>query len=174
LNLFNHKKSKMVNMAPITNLRLARRAVQALDNILAVAEAVEVGDADLAADHQHGLDQAAEVLADMLGRLVIHDRNCPAGSAELPSAPPHGVDNADSPTDNANATQVEVCTVWLRERLEEGPVRLSEIRNAATESGFSARSLYGARDHLSVLETETEDGKKMWQLPDIAGDVGQA
>jgi hypothetical protein len=44
-------------------------------------------------------------------------------------------------------------------------VRLSAVRADAEPAGFSARSLYAAREWLSVVESTSADGKKVWQLP---------
>jgi hypothetical protein len=99
-------------------------------------------------------------------RLRCVGQELPPAAAATPAPPaPPAVDNAGQATDKAIATRGDLCAVWLWGRLCGGPVRLAAVRADAEEAGFSARSLYGARDRLFVVESTDADGKKLWQLP---------
>lgn len=64
------------------------------------------------------------------------------------------------------------CAEWLRGRLAllGGRARVSVLRreierNESEEDRWGASTIYKARDHLGLEETEDDDGKKWWSLP---------
>jgi hypothetical protein len=73
-------------------LRLARRAVRVIDGMLSLQQAIRCDLFNLVPERERELDQAAVTLAETLGRLLVHDRQLPAGK------PPAG-----SPCQNAEA-----------------------------------------------------------------------
>jgi hypothetical protein len=81
---------------------------------------------------------------------------------DTPPVAPAGVEGAGSPP-----TKVVACIEWLREQLDGGPGRVSDIRNDAEKAGFSAPVLYKAKDKLPIMEYEVEN-RKWWQLTDDA------
>lgn len=58
----------------------------------------------------------------------------------------------------------DACTTWLRDRLAEGAVRVSVLRDEAERLGHSTGSLYRTRSVLGIVEAEVQ-GKKWWSLP---------
>lgn len=61
------------------------------------------------------------------------------------------------------ATASVACADWLRERLKNGPVRVSELRTEAELKGWAAGTLYPVGKALSVIET-LDNGRKWWSL----------
>jgi hypothetical protein len=55
-------------------LRLARRCLKVVDGILSLQQAHRCDLFNLVAERERELDQAACILAETLGRLLIHDR----------------------------------------------------------------------------------------------------
>ena len=88
---------------------------------------------------------------------------------ETPPEPPQG----ERPGAGARGpvpVKTNACMEWLRTRLlTMGRQRVSTIRHASDEAGYSAKTLYNSRDRLGVLESE-EGGYKFWEIPGINGD----
>lgn len=61
------------------------------------------------------------------------------------------------------AVKLEACVSWLRDRLATGPASLSEIRHDAALAGFSAKTLYRAKDALGVGD-DLWDGRRWWSV----------
>jgi hypothetical protein len=55
-------------------LRLARRAIKVIDGILSLQQAHRCDLFNLVPERERELDQAACILAETLGRLLVHDR----------------------------------------------------------------------------------------------------
>jgi hypothetical protein len=62
--------------------------------------------------------------------------------------------------------KLDACKTWLAERLAM-PARVRDVRDDAESAGYSASTLYVARDALGVIE-DTIDGRKWWR---ISGDT---
>jgi len=66
--------------------------------------------------------------------------------------------------------RLDECCEWLREQLEGGNARVSDIRKASEAEGFSPKTIYAARDRLALHEFVLE-GRKWWQLTDDLPDL---
>ena len=60
-------------------------------------------------------------------------------------------------------TKVRECMEWLEPRLADRPEMVFKLRSEAEKKGFSAKTLYRAKDALNLKETETQNGK-WWGL----------
>jgi hypothetical protein len=85
-------KSPIARSTRDRRLRLARRCLKVVDGILSLQQAHRCDLFNLVAERERELYQAACILAETLGRLLVHDRHLPAGK------PPAG-----SPCQNAEA-----------------------------------------------------------------------
>lgn len=64
------------------------------------------------------------------------------------------------------AVKLEACVAWLRDRMASGPASLSEVRHDAALAGFSAKTLYRAKDALGV-DDDLRDGRRWWSPPSV-------
>ena len=67
--------------------------------------------------------------------------------------------------------KLEACKKWLAERLTPNPAMVKDVRTDADAAGFSADTLYTAKDALGV-EEYTLDRRKWWKLilVEVVGD----
>lgn len=84
---------------------------------------------------------------------------------EYDDHPPVAPEPDAHPPQKAKVSRLEECVEWLREQLDVGNGRVSDIRTESDAKGFSSKTLYSARDRLRVYEFELE-GRKWWQLTD--------
>jgi hypothetical protein len=87
---------------------------------------------------------------------------------EYDTNPPRDRAGPDRP---AKVSKVDEAADWLADRLSGGPQQVGRLRTAGEAAGFSAKSLYRAKEKLMVREDEI-DGR-MWWLPPEA-DPGAA
>jgi hypothetical protein len=59
---------------------------------------------------------------------------------------------------------VDKCCEWLKEQLSSGSQRVHKLRTAGEAKGYSAKTLYKARDVLKLQEIE-DGGYQYWKLP---------
>jgi hypothetical protein len=68
-------------------------------------------------------------------------------------------------------TKLKECMDWLSTQINGIPVRVSMVRNNAEKEGYNVNTLYQAKDHLGIVETESEPGGatnrtyKFWSSP---------
>lgn len=70
----------------------------------------------------------------------------------------------DDTPDRGPPTKVRECMDWLADRLAASPVRVSQVRDDAEQSGFSAGLLYKAVKAAGIKQTEDSQGYKWWGL----------
>lgn len=89
-------------------------------------------------------------------------------SADAPAAPQNtpggfaGRDNGDQ--ERGPSTKARECADWLTEALTEKPRRVSEVRKASEEKGYSTNILYKAKTVAGAIESEDSQGYKWWAL----------
>jgi hypothetical protein len=66
--------------------------------------------------------------------------------------------------------KLEACKKWMADRLTPNPAMVKDVRTDADAAGFSADTLYKAKDAIGV-EEYTQDSFKWWRLP-LVEDVG--
>jgi hypothetical protein len=77
------------------------------------------------------------------------------------ASPPRRADERSSIKADAKVTEA---ADWLSDRVKSQPRPVNRLRAEAEQAGFSARTLYRAKDKLELEEYEAE-GKKWWKLP---------
>jgi hypothetical protein len=102
------------------------------------------------------VSKSKAILPPPLG-VTMHD-----GGNDYDAHPPEAPDAGPARSGPAPARQKE-CQDWLGSQLNGHPVRVSHLRRAAEEAGFSAPLLYRAKDALRLEELEIE-GKKWWRF----------
>ena len=97
--------------------------------------------------------------------VTIHDKGC---------------DYDPNPPDESGPTlgkrgpapeKLDACKEWLAECLTPNPMRVVDIRKESDEKGFSAKTLYRAKDDLG-LDEYTLDRLKWWKMPVTASADG--
>jgi hypothetical protein len=83
---------------------------------------------------------------------------------DTPPVAPDGGEGGEVPR-ILKVSRLDECMDWIRERLEGGPDRVSDIRNDAEKAGYSTKTLYASKDRLPIQEYVVE-GRKWWQLTD--------
>lgn len=94
------------------------------------------------------------------------------GGLEYNNSPPQAPDAEDGGPGTGRrrgsrgpvAAKLEEACDWLGSRLAAGPARVSQVRSDAERQGYSAKTLYAARDEIGVEEEEIS-GRKWWRLP---------
>lgn len=80
-----------------------------------------------------------------------------------PEAPDqYGNQTSDDP-ERGPPTKVRECADWLEDALSANPQRVSELRTDAEKRGYKPPILYKAKEHLKLIETESQ-GYKWWAL----------
>ena len=93
--------------------------------------------------------------------MTIADGGC-SFDFNPPSAP-----EAEPRRPGPAPARLEKAKAWLTDRLES-PSRVKEVRTDAENAGYSADTLYRARDALGA-EEYTLEGRKWWKLPTATG-----
>ena len=59
--------------------------------------------------------------------------------------------------------------IWLKSKLENGPMRREKIMKLAAREGFSERQIRSARERLGVVSSKTvgPNGRMKWELPAV-------
>lgn len=80
-------------------------------------------------------------------------------------APRNGARNNGPPP-----VKIAACMAWLEVHLGLGRTRVSRVRTAAEQEGYTAGTLYKAKDRLGIVEIEV-DGYKFWELRECVNAV---
>jgi hypothetical protein len=78
--------------------------------------------------------------------------------------PPSEPESARRRTPGPAPVRRNACEQWLKNRLSSRPAQLSKLRKDAESEGYSAETLYSAKEVLGIKEFPNGGGK-WWRLP---------
>ena len=106
------------------------------------------------------------------GRLLWEpgpsDLTADAALSGRPGPPPLAPSSSPADDPFAESTKAHACSVWLRQFLADGPVRVEQVTEAADARGFTEKQLRNVRTGLGILSTRKGFGSGAvysWELP---------